>query len=426
MLRLERLRLHDFRGFAELELDFSPKGSTVIVGVNGAGKTTVLVAIAELLSQFARQLGHGEGPLHPTWDLRTGETKGGGSLELALRPPQGSGEQRQCFSFKLLPAYEGNVGISAVPAPTELIRGWRQALSETPAQAAVPALAYYSVDREYQGGADSQIPLPPLSQLAAYVGAFSSARAGFHHFAAWFREREDLENEQIRDAPQYRDPMLVAVRTAIETIVGGALNSLRVRRDRRRGATIVIQKNNVELDLNQLSHGERGLLALAGDIARRLAMTHPGLQDPLQGHGVVLIDEIELHLHPQWQRRVIPDLERTFPNVQFVLTTHSPQVLSLVRPEQLRILDGFSLVQGAPHTYGRDSNSILSEVMGVDQYPPFAAERVRKVSRLIDDERWDDARRELDALAKDFGRGDAEVVRLGTMLEVLRDDEEPA
>ncbi|WP_309143275.1 AAA family ATPase [Nostoc sp. CHAB 5836] len=115
-----------------------------------------------------------------------------------------------------------------------------------------------------------------------------------------------------------------------------SFSKLRVRRSPLRMTVI---KQGEELIVNQLSDGEKCLLAMVGDLARRLAIANPSLPDPLQGSGVVLIDEIELHLHPKWQREIIPALTRTFPNCQFIVTTHSPQVISQVKPEGIYILE---------------------------------------------------------------------------------------
>ena len=87
-----------------------------------------------------------------------------------------------------------------------------------------------------------------------------------------------------------------------------------------------------KLSLNQLSGGYRIVLALAADLARRMAQGNPHMDDPLQSKAIVLIDEIELHLHPAWQQRILSDLMRTFPNAQFIVSTHSPQVLTTVEP----------------------------------------------------------------------------------------------
>lgn len=99
-----------------------------------------------------------------------------------------------------------------------------------------------------------------------------------------------------------------------------------------------LKKGGVLLDIQQLSQGEKAVFTLVGDLARRLSLLNPMLDNPLLGYGIVLIDEIDLHLHPQWQQTIIERLTSTFPNVQFVVTTHSPQILSTVNSRSVRIL----------------------------------------------------------------------------------------
>jgi predicted ATP-binding protein involved in virulence len=129
----------------------------------------------------------------------------------------------------------------------------------------------------------------------------------------------------------------------------------------------VIEKGGEKLKIDQLSDGEKMLLLVVSDLARRLSIANPGMEDSLQGNGVVLIDEVDLHLHPQWQREVIPALGKTFPNCQFITTTHSPQVLSNVEKENILILEDYRIVENTPFTYGRDSNSILYDLMNYHQ-----------------------------------------------------------
>ena len=105
------------------------------------------------------------------------------------------------------------------------------------------------------------------------------------------------------------------------------------------GLRLVVSKRGQQLDLTQLSDGERSLLAMMMDLCRRLSLANPELNDPLQGAGVVLIDEIELHLHPKWQREIVEKLRRTFPRIQFVLTTHSPFLIQSLRDGELIRLD---------------------------------------------------------------------------------------
>jgi predicted ATP-binding protein involved in virulence len=124
------------------------------------------------------------------------------------------------------------------------------------------------------------------------------------------------------------------------------------------------------LFLNQLSDGYRSLLAMVMDLAVRLVIANPQSKDPLNAQCVVMVDEIDLHLHPRLQQRIIGDLTRTFPGVQWIFTTHSPQVLSTVRPESIRILRAGQMILGdGLHSFGVQSNRILNEIMGVASRP---------------------------------------------------------
>ena len=181
----------------------------------------------------------------------------------------------------------------------------------------------------------------------------------------------------------------------------------------------LIDKGDSTFDIEQLSAGERATLLLVADLTMRLVTANPGLADPLQGSGIVLIDEIESHLHPAWQRAILPGLQRTFPGVQFIVSTHSPQVLGKVPRESVFILDNFKLIEAKPHTYGRDSNALLEDVMGVGERPEEAAERIRQIAWLIDKEDLDGARRELAKLAEWLGERDSEIVRLSTLIDIM-------
>ena len=134
------------------------------------------------------------------------------------------------------------------------------------------------------------------------------------------------------------------------------LDNLRVRRKPR--LYMAVDKNGETLNVAQLSQGEKSLMALVGDIARRLAMLNPALENPLAGDGIVLIDEVDLHLHPSWQRRLCERLTETFPNCQFVLTTHSPLVISDCKNVLIYTLANGELRQ-LPSQYGQDANTCL-------------------------------------------------------------------
>ncbi|MDO9015918.1 MAG: AAA family ATPase [Deltaproteobacteria bacterium] len=244
------------------------------------------------------------------------------------------------------------------------------------------------------------------------------ARAAFRPFFTWFKGREDVENERkvAHGDLTLEDPLLRAVRRAVAGMLPD-YTGLRVQRD---PLQFTVRKEGGEtLNLDQLSAGEKGLLALAADIARRLAIAYPDSPDPLAEEGVVLVDEIELHLHPRWQRSVIGSLRRTFPRCQFIVTTHSPQVLSEVPTEAVVVTDRFAFVRPAAPTSGRDTNAILEEVMDTAARPAETQRALDAVSEAIDHEDYPAARAALDRLTAKLSEDDAEIVRLRGLLEFL-------
>ena len=110
---------------------------------------------------------------------------------------------------------------------------------------------------------------------------------------------------------------------------------------------------------------------MIGDIAYRMAVLNPQLGEEVLAKtpGIVLIDEIDLHLHPEWQQTILKDLQSIFPQVQFLVTSHAPSVIHSVKRENIRILDGGEIYVPTEQTFGRDSNSILREVMQVGERP---------------------------------------------------------
>lgn len=149
----------------------------------------------------------------------------------------------------------------------------------------------------------------------------------------------------------------------------------------------------MRLDVAQLSDGERGLLTLAGDLARRMALAAPTLEKPLEEPAVVLIDKLELHLHPGLQRQILPRLRSVFPNAQFIVTTHSPQVLSSLHAASVRVIERFELRMLERRTWRRDTNRILEAAFGDPGRPPEVAAKLNALRDAVDAERFDDARR---------------------------------
>ena len=174
------------------------------------------------------------------------------------------------------------------------------------------------------------------------------------------------------------------------------------------------------LDVLQLSDGEKCTLALFGDIARRLAIANPSLDDPLQGDGVVLIDELELHMHTSWQRKVISMLKKTFPNIQFIITTHSPQILGEVDHDfnVYALSRNGSDIQVVQTTgmFGMDSNSILEDKMETDSVSAIIKQKTEEMYSLLELKDFDGAENiadEIDELTQNRTFQDVQRTRPG-------------
>ena len=260
----------------------------------------------------------------------------------------------------------------------------------------------------------------------ALKGALS-ARTSFPELFTWFyaKENDELRDQKQRSDFRYRRKDLSAVRNAIVSMIDG-VSDPHVEVDPLRFSVSVTLPGGLKrsLELDQLSGGQRAVLALAADLAWRMAQGNPHLDDPLRSEAIALIDEIELHLHPSWQQRILIDLRRTFPNTQFIVSTHSPQVLTTVHPEHVVELaheDG-RIVAGAAAgwTYGAEAGDVLSVVMGVEERPANDfTEKLARYRRLINDDHGESQealalRQELQQRSPDdpaLGRADVEIRR---------------
>ena len=403
-MRLYSLRLTNFRGIQDLKLDFSEQVN-VLLGVNGAGKTAILDCAAIMLS---RLIG------------RIRSTRGTGrfftDLDISNRLPETRNQIAVAFEDAFYKWSVTKTRAGRRPQPITELRGLQELVGlvhsrlEDNDSASLPVLVYYPVNR-----AVSDIPLRvrkrhEFDQLAAYDQALSGDRRDFRTFFEWFRECEDLENEQrlIKDS-SYRDYQLQAVRQAIEGFLPGFIG-LKVKRSPLR---MIVRKNGDDLIVNQLSDGEKCALAMVGDLARRLAIANPVSEDRLQGEGIVLIDEIDLHLHPAWQRRVVTSLQDTFPNCQFIVSTHSPQVVSHVKQERIWLLkrDKSTVSASRPvESYGQTTGSILEDIMDVSERPQEIKDRLSSLFWAIQNDELAAAKKMLAKLHNTIGR-DPELVR---------------
>jgi len=193
---------------------------------------------------------------------------------------------------------------------------------------------------------------------------------------------------------------------------------LRVKRTPR--PHMLVNKRNIEFNLDHLSDGEKNLITLVGDIARRLAIANPQSKKPLEGEGIVLIDELDLHLHPSWQRLMVPRLLEIFPNCQFIVTTHSPQILSHVQPDSIFLLQNNKNVLSytkATESYGKNTDRILEDLLGVDARPAEEKKKISQIFKLIDEGKIFEAKNEIELLSKKIKGGEPELAKARVLIK---------
>ncbi len=218
------------------------------------------------------------------------------------------------------------------------------------------------------------------------------------------------ESKQDNNPVRYQRHELQVVTSAIEQFLPG-YNNLRITRIPR--PQMLIDKNEEVFDLDQLSDGEKNLIVLVGDIARRLAMGNFQAANPLEGEGVIMIDEIDLHLHPNWQRLVVPKLLEIFPNCQFFISTHSPQVITHVKADSVFLLDQSKAglnYQKADETYGMSLDRVVELVMDDESRPDSVQKELDLLFELIERNRMDQAKKLMLSLKKDM-QTDPELMR---------------
>lgn len=209
---------------------------------------------------------------------------------------------------------------------------------------------------------------------------------------------------------------LQIISSTIENFIDGYKN-LRIKRTPR--PHMLVDKMGIPFNLEQLSDGEKNLIALIGDITRRLCIANPNLENPLTGSGIILIDEIDLHLHPSWQRLIIPKLKDNFPNCQFFISTHSPQVLNHVEAEKIFLLHNENNILTCirpEQSYGLTIDRIMTLLMNQDIRPDGIKNKIDNLYELIERHELNKAKKILSDLKK-YLKNDPEILRAELLIK---------
>lgn len=432
-LRLKVLRLIDFRKFNDFQLDLSEQ-LTVLIGDNGSGKTTVLEAITKNLSWLLGNILKEDRTSRPIVDHDVNIASSHKIAESHLHLSLGESHEYRTTLVKNLEENEASKDseLAEIRSLGDMYRviNARKEINR-------PLLLFYSVERTNES-VQNEYSEKSIGKINTRFSAYQNAltgKASIADFIGWFlpianlaeseersrkliEQKEELDTLQnlyentnnssgramierlikqkatslnaltdgLREGDQFTS-QLKFIKAAISTLLPGFSD---IYLDRSTGnVAVYVVIDGEKLHINQLSEGQRIILGLGADIARRLTMLNPVIDvlddaSPLNGQGIVLIDEIELHLHPKWQQNILLNLSKTFKNIQFIVTSHSPQVLSTVDKSNIRILDDNGAAVPDFQTQGVMSSDILERIMGTFSIPQMpVTEKLNELGGLI-------------------------------------------
>ena len=437
-MRIDRLEIQNFKKFESLALDLHPQ-FTLLVGENGSGKTTILDALAVCLSIWLEKapdtkLINSRRPILPN-EIRAEPIKEGDRIQFQER-------------FPVEVTATGQIGGSKSIEWTRRIKDAGSKTSNSEAKEALnlihelyaradigenrplfPVLAYYGAGRSWLPSNEPRTRKKPVDhreearRWEAFYDCFNE-RIRFSELREWFRnETTAAGNRGGRKRPGFE-----VVRHSVQHCVLDA-DGIWFDPDLNQ---IVLSIDGQAQPFENLSAGQRMMLALVADIAIKAVTQNAHLLPPDDLHigpgeiprilmetpGVVLIDELEVHLHPRWQRQVANDLKANFPSLQFICASHSPQVIGELKREEIRLLDNEG-VFNPPRSYGIDSNRILEEIMDARSRNEEVEKTISEVAEKIDAEDFSSAERGIEELEESLGKDDPEVTRARSLMSFL-------
>lgn len=396
-MNILRLKLKNYRRFSELEVDFHPK-LTVLVARNGQGKTTILEAICAAFGTFVGAFDLGKAEHISQSDVRLARLS-----NLPETEPQfptlieAYSDMVSCSWARELTGPKNKTTIKDALPITNYGKNLQEKI-RSDQTTNLPLVAYYSTARLWKVHKNTERKsVLSESRTMGYEDCLSPA-SSFTQLQQWMT-KATLASLQQQQMSGYEGANLSdrikGIQIAVDTVLA-AEGWSNFHYSLTYEELAMSHNDHGILPVSILSDGVRAMIALVADIAFRCVRLngHLGEKATKQTSGIALIDEVDLHLHPEWQQMVITQLTQAFPKIQFIITTHSPQVLSTVHRDNIRVLsfDGNFHSAISPHafSYGEESQNVLHGIMGVNPLPPIPEkELLETLTELVDSGAFD-------------------------------------
>lgn len=428
---LQRITLHNFKCFEDISIDFNKK-LTVIVGINGAGKTSILEGISIALSTMFTPLDGARGRGIDKSQARLKAYTMGSTSDVQPQYPVNVSAtavfgNNQIEWERSLNTAKGSTTIKEAKDIISIAEEYQQRLRSGDTTLVLPILAYYGTGRLWDYHREKQSDVFESStRTNGYIDSVDGT-ANIKLMMNWFAKMT-VQKYQNQENGLDGIPELEAVFSAMEKcyrrITG--IDDVKIQYNMGTKELDISYTDEtgakMRIPINQLSDGYKSTISLVADIAYRMAVLNPQLLGDIcsETDGVVLIDEVDLHLHPSWQQRIIGDLTSVFPKVQFIVTTHAPAVINTIRSENLVMLDNHDVYYPSGEVYGKDVNTILRGAMRTDERPIEIKALFDKFYTLLANGDYDKAEDVLDTLESAIKNDDADLAACRLKLKLRK------
>lgn len=424
-MRIDEISAKNFRKFEDIHIQLQPK-INVIAGDNGSGKSSILDALSLGIGSFFLGISRIETPGIKKSDIRYGTYKIGSRIERQPNLPvtiscKGTINEEDLSWSRSLNTEGGKTAYGDAAPINKIARELETKVQNGNTDVILPIISYYGTGRLWAQHRDKMqfSNNKHSSRFDGYVNCLSS-KSNEHALINWFKDMTMIELQDREPVPE-----LTAVQDAIATCFRGGdseSTNFRVRysiKSKSIEISYVNKYGQPEIHpFYELSDGFRNTLSMVADIAYRMAMLNPQLMENVtkKTPGVVLIDEIDLHLHPQWQKNILNNLQEIFPLVQFIVTTHSPTVIASAKNAHLIMIDD-QMCWYNDSSYGKDSNSVMTDIMQVEPRPNDIKKLFESFNNALDKNDLVKAKGIYQQLVGILGENDRDVVNAKIALE---------
>ena len=415
----ERTEIQNFKGVEKMKLEFSP-GVNLLIGNNGVGKTTVLEALAlSMQNYFNRMNGITKKSIKKNDVHFTSNLVGDASQHRVYSNPTVIKSKINLdgmeYSSEISREDETNatrtkyVGKELAATGRELLNSQTKIL---------PVICYFSTSRVV----DTQ----KVSTSSVGKNKLNDRRCGYMDCLNATLDRKALTDWAFKMAmAEYRKGMPIAEYEAFKKAVGtfmqkmNDLDEIPLVEYTRDFEDITYTENGKTMLVNYLSAGYQSLLWMLMEISFRIALLNPEMSDYSQAEGIVLIDEIDMHLHPRWQWKILDALHSSFPKVQFIAATHSPIIISSFRDAKLLSI-GQNDVEELSGAYAYSIDDVVEYKQGSSGIPQELWQRKKEFEDAFYQRDKQNSQKALDGMKELFGEDNTEVKRAGAKMRMRK------